>query len=634
MALEAAGAHPDGNRIDSAFRAVHSLKGAVALFDFAAMGTALHAAEDVLGAMRERRLPAARNVIDALLACIGASEDWIASIARIGGLPVSAEAEGQRLRDTLLALLGAPARPAPEAAADTSWLGPLRDRATARDAPAAARATAALRYTPNADCFFHGIDPLALARAIPDLLHLEIESAAPADLAAFDPFVCTLRLMALSAAPVDAVRAVFRLSADQVVVAPVAGTVVAPTDSLSEDPTRETPKSESAGRSLRVDAGRIDAMADIVGELIVAKNALAHLATRAAAFDTSLARALAANQAEIDRLTGAMHRAVISVRMITLARTFQRLPRIVRETASRLGREVVFDVTGGDVQADKSIVDGLFEPLMHVLRNAVDHGIETQAARRAAGKPEAGHIVLAASRAGDQIVITVSDDGAGIDTARVRQVAKTRGIMDPAAIDALDDRDAAALIFAPGFSTAASITEISGRGVGMDVVRSSVEGLGGRVSVETTPGHGSTVRMALPQAAMVTTVMTVRAGGEQFGVPIEVIAETARVAADRIVPVHNGDAFVLRDRTVPMLHLAALLGLPADPCGDAGDTRVLVVAAGAHYVGVQVDGFTGRSDVLVRPMTGLLAGLRGVLGHALMGDGNVLMVLDLPELIG
>jgi two-component system chemotaxis sensor kinase CheA len=382
-----------------------------------------------------------------------------------------------------------------------------------------------------------------------------------------------------------------------------------------------------------VDAGRIDAMADLVGELIIAKNALAHLATRAAPLDTSFARALAANQAEIDRLTAAMHRAVMGVRMMSLARTFQRLPRIVRETASLLGREVVFDMTGGDVEADKSIVDGLFEPLMHVLRNAVDHGIESPAARRRAGKPEAGRVRLAASRAGDQIVITVGDDGAGIDAARIREVAKARGVMDPAAIDALDDREALALIFAPAFSTAATVTEISGRGVGMDVVRSAVEALGGRVTVESISGQGSTVQLTLPQAAMVTTVMTVRAGGEQFGVPMEVVAETARVPADRILPVRDGEAFVLRDRTVPILNLSLLLGLQ-HVARSGSDARLLVVSTGAHRVGVEVDSFAERADVLLRPMTGLLAGMRGVLGHALMGDGSVLMVLDLPDLIG
>jgi two-component system chemotaxis sensor kinase CheA len=671
LALEASPG--DTARIDSAFRAVHSLKGAVGLFDFAPMGAALHAAEDVLDAVRRRRLAAGRGVIDVLLACMSASEDWIEAIAHTGSLPARAAAAGERLRGDLLGVLGTPEPPAaaatPNAAGtaaslETAWLEPLRHRALQRDPAAAARAQSAVRYTPNADCFFLGIDPLALVRAIPDLLFLHIEPSAatdpgPVDVAAFDPFACTLRLTALSGAPADAVRQVFRLSADQAVVltaaapaperpqtaaqAPGQSPGQAPGQSPAQAAARATAgaampaaggedaRRDSAARSLRVDAGRIDAMADIVGELIVAKNALAHLAGRAATLDPALARALAANQAEIDRLTGAMHRAVMGVRMMPLARSFQRLPRLVREIASQLGRDVAFEITGGEVEADKAIVDGLFEPLLHVLRNALDHGIENPAARLAAGKPAAGRVMLAASRAGEQIVITVSDDGGGIDTARVRQVAKARGLLDEAAIDALDERQAAALIFAPGFSTAAAVSGISGRGVGMDVVRSAVEGLGGRVTVESALGRGTSVRMALPQAAMLTTVMAVRAGGEQFGVPIEVVAETVRVPAGRIVPIRGGAAFVLRDRTMPVLNLAALLGLRRAERG--ADARLLIVATGAQLVGLEVDSFAERADVLLRPMTGLLAGMRGMLGHALLGDGKVLMVLDLPELI-
>jgi two-component system chemotaxis sensor kinase CheA len=518
---------------------------------------------------------------------------------------------------------------------DTTWLEPLRQRALQREPAAAAHARSALRYAPNPDCFFLGVDPLALARAIPDLLFLEIESDAPADLAAFDPFACTLRLTALSGAPADAVRAVFRFSADQAVVLTVAASAaeLPPSEAGPATPAAgaEDNARDSAARSLRVDAGRIDAMADIVGELIVAKNALAHLAGRVAGLDPALARALAANQAEIDRLASAMHRAVMGVRMMPLARSFQRLPRLVRDIAGQLGREVGFDITGGEVEADKAIADGLFEPLLHVLRNALDHGIESPDARRAAGKPAAGRVVLAASRAGDQIVITVSDDGAGIDTARVRQVAKARGVMDAAAIQALDERQAVALIFAPGFSTAAAVSGISGRGVGMDVVRSAVEALGGRVTLESELGRGTTVRMVLPQAATLTTVMTVRADGEQFGVPIEVVAETVRVPAGRILPIRDGAAFVLRDRTMPVLNLATLLGLRRQDRG--ADARLLIVAAGAQLVAVEVESFAERADVLLRPMTGLLAGMRGMLGHAMRGDGKVLMVLDLPELI-
>jgi two-component system chemotaxis sensor kinase CheA len=327
-----------------------------------------------------------------------------------------------------------------------------------------------------------------------------------------------------------------------------------------------------------------------------------------------------------------MHRAVMTMRMIPLARTFQRFPRVVRDLAGRLGKNIAFSIAGEEVEADKTIVDGIFEPLLHVLRNAIDHGIEDAETRRGAQKPADGHVRLEARRVGDQIVVSVTDDGAGIDLEVVRRLAKSRNLMEAAAIDALDDAAALDLIFAPGFSTASAVTDVSGRGVGMDAVRSAVETLGGRILITSARGAGSEIRLILPQALVINTIMTVRVGDERFGVPIETVQETMRIAADRIVPIREGEAFVVRNRTVPLLRLADLLDLPRVPRPD--DIRVLIATAGDERIGIEVDGFAERFDVVLRPMQGLLSGMPGVLGTALLGDGQVLMVLDLQELIG
>ncbi|MBV1800347.1 chemotaxis protein CheA [Siccirubricoccus sp. G192] len=277
-------------------------------------------------------------------------------------------------------------------------------------------------------------------------------------------------------------------------------------------------------------------------------------------------------------------------------------------------------------------MDGLFDPLLHLLRNAVDHGIENPAARAAAGKPATGRVTLEARREGDEIAVEVTDDGRGIDPARVRRVARERRLMPDAALDALDDAAAVQLVFQPGFSTAATVTALSGRGVGMDAVRAAVEGLGGRVSLASQPGAGSTIRLLLPQGACVTAVLMVRLGGDVFGVPVEGVAETARIPADCILPLRDGEAFVFRGRTVPLLRLSSLLNLPET--AREGNARVLVIGSGAGRAGVEVDSFVGQVDVLLRPLSGLLAGIPGLLGTALLGDGRVLMVLDLPGLVG
>jgi two-component system chemotaxis sensor kinase CheA len=619
----------DAARLDGAFRSIHTLKGSVAIFDLAPMAAALHAGEDLLEALRAGQLALDRATIDLLLELVGASEAWVDSIATSGALPEDAPMRGKALEAALRQPLAGDA-PAPHAAASAEspaapdWLPALaaREAEVLARAHAAGQAVTALRYVPAPDCFFLGDDPMALIRAVPQLAALHIAPRAPWPVEGMDPFACNLVIEAASTAPAAEIRRVLRLVADQVALAEIPAPA---------QPATALPAS-STSRSLRVDAGRIDALVDLAGELIVAKNGLAHLVAQAGTADPAFARALAESHAGIERLADAMHRAMLGLRMVPLGRSLVRFPRLVRDIAARLGKEVAFTIQGEAVEADKAIVDGLFEPLLHLLRNAIDHGIEEPAAREATGKPRAGRIALVARREGEGVLVELSDDGRGLDPVRLRQVARERGLMEPAAIEALEDAAALDLVFLSGFSTASAVTDISGRGVGMDAVRVAVEAMGGRIALSSTPGAGTTIRLSLPQGASVTTVLTVRAGGEAFGIPAEMVSETARIPAERILPLRDAEAFVLRDRTVPLLRLSALLGLPVPPRGSAA--RVLVTGTGAARVGLEVDGFTGRLDVLLRPLGGLLRGIPGLLGTALLGDGRVLMVLDLPELVG
>jgi two-component system chemotaxis sensor kinase CheA len=286
---------------------------------------------------------------------------------------------------------------------------------------------------------------------------------------------------------------------------------------------------------------------------------------------------------------------------------FRRFPRTVREMAGHLGKSIDFSVEGEDVEADKSVVEGLFEPLLHVLRNAVDHGVEPEHLRLEAGKPAKARIVLKARRDGDRVVVEVEDDGRGIDPAVIRVVARERGVASRGELDRMSDAEAIDLIFAPGFSTASEVTDLSGRGVGMDAVRTAVERLGGQTSIRSRQGVGTTVRLSLP----LTIVMP----------------------SSRILPVRDAEAFVLRDRTIPLVRLADLLEVPR-PAGAGPGMKVVVMAVGDERVGIAVDSFAERMDVLMRPMSGILAGMPGVMGTSLLGDGSVLMILDIPELLG
>lgn len=624
----------DAGRIDGAFRAVHTLKGSVAIFDMAPVGAVLHAAEDLLSDARSgRRLLNAASVAT-LIDCIDQTDRWVDAIEQAGRLPADA-AKRAAVLVTSLARASAAAgdEPNAETAEAPDWLAPL----IARQATAIAEtggALTAFRYLPDAECFFRGDDPVRIAGSVPDLIALEIAPARPCPSPdAIDPFACNLLLHGISAGARADVDLAFRFVADQVAIAAVPGR---DDHGLSDMDSAAAAHidSGSATRTLRVDAGRIDALVEGLGELIVAKNALSHIAAQAehaALAGPALAAAIRESQGNIERLIAVMNRDVMAVRLVPLAQTFRRLPRLVRQIAETLGREVNFVISGDEAEVDKATADGLFEPLLHLLRNAVDHGIETPAARRAGGKAERGLIQLGARVAGDQVIIDVIDDGAGIDAAKMRRTAVLRGIAGQAAADAMDDEAALGLIFTPGFSTAEAITDVSGRGVGMDAVRSAIEKLGGRVGISSTIGAGTTFRLILPLTAVMTKVLTVRSGPELFGIPIDRIAETGAVARDRIMDVGGGKAIVHRDRTVPLLSLASLLG-GADAPPQAG--KLLFVETGEDMVAVGIDGFGERLDVMLRPMTGLLAGTPGVLGTTLMGDGAVLLVLDVAELIG
>jgi two-component system chemotaxis sensor kinase CheA len=289
-------------------------------------------------------------------------------------------------------------------------------------------------------------------------------------------------------------------------------------------------------------------------------------------------------------------------------------------------------IEGEATEADKTIVEALFEPLLHVLRNAVDHGVEAPDVRVTAGKLELAEITLAARREGDQVVIEVSDDGNGIDPAAIRAAAVVRGVLSAEEAAALADAAALELIFAPGFSTRNDVTDLSGRGVGMDAVRIGVERLGGKVSVQSRPSQGTLVRFDLPFSVMLSRILVVEVAGQMFGLPFETVVETVQLEPGMIEQVGQVPAFALRGRTIPLLNLATLLGLSDAQNAGAGRIAVIVERAG-ELAALEVARLGGQMEVILKPMEGLLASMGWVAGTALRGDGGVLIVLEIAGLL-
>ncbi|CAO3429166.1 chemotaxis protein CheW [Azospirillum endophyticum] len=403
----------------------------------------------------------------------------------------------------------------------------------------------------------------------------------------------------------------------------------------AERPPEET-RSETAAaqKVLKVDQGKVDSLMNLIGELVVAKNGLPYLSRRAEQIYASreMAREIKDQHAVIDRIAQELQEAIMAVRMLPVGQMFQRFPRLVRDLARRLDKRIELVVTGEETEADKAVVETLVDPLVHMIRNAIDHGIEPPEDRIAAGKPETGTICLSACQENDRVVIEVADDGAGIDPEMIRRKAVQRGLLTAEAADALSDGDAVNLVFAPGFSTKEQVSDLSGRGVGMDVVRTAVEKAGGTATLTSTLGGGATVRLAVPLTMAVTRVMSVDVAGHAFGIPMDVIAETVRIPQERIHSIRGDEAFVLRNTVVPLVRLTRLLDLPS-AAAPPEEEAVMVVRFGKERLGVVVDGFRESLEVIVKPMDGILAGMPGYSGTALLGDGRVLLVLDLKELV-
>ncbi len=716
----------DAARLDGAFRAVHTLKGSAGIVDFDAMARALHAAEDVLAGVRAGRLALTPHRVSATLACLDQVDGWLDRMADTGLPPDDADPAADAIvrsfaEDPAPSSPAAIVAPPPDRAADADWLPAL----CARHPEAAAAARTALRYVPDASCFFRHDDPVARIDALPGLLVLDLApNGAWPETDDVDPFACQVVITALvqgdpetvadllapvrgqveiqvpvrgtpsdggpSAAPAGAgprdlpvlarelltaqiallgeagdqgragrwgaagraAAAVLRASGapvaavavEQVFAAGSAGGTVEPLLAAlraARDGHLPAPVAAPAAREatvetvrvLRIEAARIDDLMTLAGELSVVTNAVGHTArlARGGTDAATLAGLLKDQHSLLERLVGQVQQAVVSLRVLPMRQVFQRFPRVVRDLALALGKPARLELSGEDTEADKTIVEALFEPLLHVVRNAMDHGLETGDARQAAGKPRVATVRLAAARAGDRVIVEVSDDGRGIDVARVRALATARDVRPAAEIAAMPDADVVDLIFAPGFSTAAQVSDLSGRGVGMDAVRAAVARLGGQVSVDSRAGAGTTVRFALPFTIIMTRVMTVEAAGQVFGLPLDAVLETVQVPRAHVQPVGAGRAFVLRDRTIPLIDLSRVLGVPGGPADGA--VKVVVVAINGRLGGLEVNQLGERMDVMLKPLDGLLRDMPGVIGTSVMGDGRVLLVLDVDEVL-
>jgi two-component system chemotaxis sensor kinase CheA len=372
---------------------------------------------------------------------------------------------------------------------------------------------------------------------------------------------------------------------------------------------------------------------NVVGELVLVKSTLLSLAERhkADGGDPALGAELRRTNRALERKLAELQEGILEVRMVPLEGVFDKLTRMVRKIAREVGKEVEFEVTGGDVELDKLIVEDLSDPLMHLIRNAIDHGVEPPDVRERAGKPRAGTVRLAAAQKGNHVSIVVEDDGGGMDEDRIREVAVQRGLAPVDAVRELSRREVMNLIFVPGFSTARQVTSLSGRGVGMDVVKNNIAALSGIIEIQTEKGRGTRFEITLPVTLAIIRALVVAVAGRTYAVPLNSVLEILEVRAGEVRTLSTREVISVRGSTLPLVRLGRFFALPG---AHAPDTFfVVVVGLAQERLGVAVDELVGQQDIVVKPLGPVLHGIRGIAGATDLGNRRTVLVLDVGAII-
>ena len=387
--------------------------------------------------------------------------------------------------------------------------------------------------------------------------------------------------------------------------------------------------------TIRVDHEKLDHLMNLIGELIINRNRYTMLARQledSTNVDLSeVAQVLSETTYAMARISDDLQDTIMKVRMVPVSTVFSRFPRLVRDLSRKSGKDVELIMEGEETELDKSVVEVIGDPLVHLMRNPMDHGIELEEIRVAAGKPAKGKVFLRAYHRGNSVAIEVEDDGKGIDPEVMRAVAVKKGIMSAEEAKALDDREAIELIFAPGFSGAEKVTDISGRGVGMDVVRTNIKNLKGSVSISTEVGKGTRFTLSLPLTLAIIDALMINLSGELYAIPLDAVSETVKLEASRLTDVKGRKAVTLRGEVLGIMDLAGLLGLPSN-MENQEMLPVVVIHDNDRRLGLVVDSLLERQEIVIKPLGEYLGDVPGISGATILGDGGVILILDPHEI--
>ncbi|MCH7745481.1 MAG: chemotaxis protein CheA, partial [Chloroflexi bacterium] len=407
--------------------------------------------------------------------------------------------------------------------------------------------------------------------------------------------------------------------------------------SLVAAPTGDTghKQQNQKAQTVRIDVERLDHLMNMIGELVIDRTRIVQIgkALEAKYRDDDLIDALGKTSSHIEKVVDELQESTMKVRMLPIGTVLSGFPRMIRDLSLKIGKQVEFLVDGQDTEIDRTVVDRIRDPLVHLLRNSVDHGLETPEERRAAGKPEMGTLKLSAAHEQGHIVITVEDDGRGIDPRKIKDSAISKGLLSSEAASRLSDAEALDLIFLPGFSTVEKTTEVSGRGVGMDIVKSNIETINGFVNLSTKVGEGTKFSLRLPLTLATLQALLVNVADTTYAIPVVYLLETVVRKRDEINIVDGGEVIRLREKVIPLVRLSNVLGIAKEGAEEGENSWIVVVHVGERLIGLGVESLVELQEIVVKSLGRYIGDIKGVAGASVLGDGTVVLILDVPTLV-
>ncbi len=660
--------------VNEIFRNAHTLKGMSATMGFNKIAELTHEMEDVLDLIRKEQLKLTEDIVDTLFKCLDSLEQMVDNVGN--GDPedlidvsdlvakLSAISKGEAAPAPAAGAGAAPAAPAaPEAASAPAGADDLQlndsDKNVLKQAKETGLQGMHVKVTLSDTCLLKSARSYMVMNALDELGDV-VKTVPPAEDLEQEKFEHSFDILVVTASEPKAVEdALLSISEiDKILVevvdpdkpaapaaapAPAAAAAAAPAPDPAPAAAAPPPAAKKAApkpaaaaaanaqkkahqsQSVRVDIEKLDTLMNLMGELVINKVRLEQIG------QTHRLTELTETLEQMDRVTTDLQNIVMKVRMVPVSAVFNRFPRMVRDVSKELNKEINLTIEGEETELDRTVIDEIGDPIMHLLRNSLDHGVEHPDDREAKGKPRTGEVGLIARHEGNNVVIMVTDDGAGINADKIRKKAVEKGMISQEEADKLDDADAVRLIFLPGFSTAEQISDISGRGVGMDVVRSKIESLSGHVDVETHVDEGSVFKIKLPLTLAIIQAMLVQVQEEMYAIPLGSIDSTINIQETDIQTVQNKEVIVLRGEIIPIIRMGEMLQVPH--VKDSDEIFVVVVHAGEAKAGIVVDNLIGQQEIVIKTLGNLFAGLKMFSGATVLGDGRVALILDVATMM-